>query len=187
MGNWEKVLQLINPLTLDTKIAQCQLNRALYHTGQLSSKMFAYPQRGGSEGLIFNEDIAALEPLLRSDIFFELGHINEAGHWAFEAFAVTGYSGWNLQRLALTSILKGDIPLAQKCLAMLDKTILFKSWAEHYRQFIYNRDLLQDDEQLKNLSKGMTKNDFIVLPDNFGNDLELIIKWLLNILWQIIY
>lgn len=175
-NDWVNVLRNITPETMNDKIIAFQFNRALYHTGKLSEKMFVYPQPAGSESLILTSEISFYIPLLRSDIFFELGHLNEAQHWACEALANNGNAPNNLKRLTLISILKGEDEVARKCLNLLDKTLLFRGWSEYYRHLIDNKSLILRDAKLKKIKSLMPKSDFLVLsgsPEDYFKSLLL--------------
>lgn len=175
-NDWVNVLKNITPETMNDKIIAFQFNRALYHTGELSEKMFVYPQPAGSESLILTSEIGFYLPMLRSDIFFELGYLNEAQHWACEALAINGNTANNLKRLTLISILKGEDEVARKCLNLLDKTLLFRGWSEYYRHLIDNKSLISRDAMLQRIKSLMPKSDFIVLsgsPEDYFKQLLL--------------
>lgn len=173
---WNDILRVVSPQSMNNIILICQFNRALYHTGRLSNEMFSYPQYAGVEGLILPRELGAAAPLLRSDIFFELGHVNEAQHWACEAIAVKGYTPSNLQRLVQTSILKGEYQIASKCINMLNKTLFYRDWAKHYQRYIKNKTLLNEDKELQGIYSLMPKTDFIVKAEFPIEELESLLK-----------
>ena len=171
-NDWNKVLNTVTPQMMNDKLIAFHLNRALYHTGKLSDLMFTYPQPAEVEGLFLTEGIGFVYPLQRSDLFFELGHLNEAQHWVCESLAHKGDTPWNLQRLALIAILKGDDQVANKCLNLLDKTLLFRNWAEKYRNYVRDKSLITHDEYLQKIKLSMPKTDFITNSDIPDFDLK---------------
>jgi hypothetical protein len=175
-SDWKNVLKIITPEVMNDKQIAFQFNRALYHTGELPEKMFIFPQPAGSEGLILTREIGFYLPILRSDLYFELGYLNESQHWVCEALAVNGYTPRNLQRLALISILKGEDGIANKCLNLLDKTLLFRGWAKQYRHYIKNKSLIIKDIQLRKIKSLMPNSDFIALPSAPENDLRSLLQ-----------
>ncbi|HVO72747.1 MAG TPA: DUF6057 family protein [Ignavibacteriaceae bacterium] len=175
-NDWLNVLNNVSPEDMNDRIMAFQFNRALYHVGELSEKMFVYPQPAGSESLILTFEIGSYLPMLRSDIFFELGNLNEAQHWACEALALNGNTANNLKRLALISILKSEDEVALKCLNLLDKTLLFRGWSEYYRKLIDNKSLISRDAGLQRIKSLMPKSDFIILsgsPEDYFKSLLL--------------
>ena len=175
-GEWQKIIEQVDLEMLNNKIIAFQLNRALYHTGRLASDMFLYPQLVGVDALILPHDISNMYPLDKCDILFELGNVSEAQHWVFESFAVTGYSPWNLQRLALISLVKGNDQVVIKCLNKLDKTLQFRKWASHYREYLSDKSLLDKDPILKKIRLSTAKSDFVIQPDNPSFDLEALLN-----------
>jgi len=175
-SDWKNVLKIITPEIMNDKQIAFQFNRALYHTGELPEKMFIFPQPAGSEGLFLNGEIGFYLSILKSDLFFELGYLNEAQHWVCEALAINGYTPRNLKRLALISILKGEDEVANKCLNLLDKTLLFRGWAKHYRHYIKNKSLIIKDIQLQNIKSLMPDSDFIALSGSPDNDLRSLLQ-----------
>ena len=175
-SEWQNLLNTVTPEEMDNKVIAYEFNRALYHTGKLADKMFTVPQPAGAEGLILPTDIGYVLALQKSDLFFELGHLNEAEHWVCEALAHKGNTPWNLQRLALITILKSDYGVANKCLNLLDKTLLFRGWAKQYRSYINNNTLINKDSNLRNIKSLMPDSDFIVISGAPDSDLKSLLE-----------
>jgi hypothetical protein len=159
---WNRILQLVKPLNQWNPIVAFQTNRALSHEGLLPYDMFSYSQLEGTNSLFLSKEMSYKTPILRSDLFFELGHVNEAEHWLLEAIAVKGYSVRNLKRLADIKILKGEAIAAQKCLLMLDKTILAHNWAKQRLKGLADNSLLATDKKLQHIKSLMVDQDFKV-------------------------
>ncbi len=138
-----------------------ETNRALYHSGKLLDKMFTFPQNLGIAGLFLTTQFSELSLLHNSDIAYDLGYYNESLHWAYEALSIKGETGWNLQRLALLHILKGEKSSARRCLLNLQNTILFEKWAEHYLAILDNDSLLRNDTLLKGKFARLINKDFM--------------------------
>jgi hypothetical protein len=172
MNDWKNLLKTVTPQMMNDKLIAFHYNRALYHSGKMSDFMFAYPQPSEVEGLVLSDELGFVYPLQRCDLFFELGHLNEAQHWVCESLAHRGYTPWNLQRLALISILKDNNQVANKCLNLLDKTMFFRKWSEKYRNYLKDKSLIDHDPYLKNIKLNMPKTDFIDNADIPDADLE---------------
>jgi len=162
-GQWEKVIEIARTRGSAYGLVTYQLNRALYHSGRMAEELFAAPQRLGVDGLFIPPRFQHLVPLQHSDLFFDLGLVNEAQRWAHEALSVTGDTPYNLQRLAEIYLIKGERSAAGKCLRMLRRTLWFRSWAEKY---LTAQDPLADDARLRAARSRMPEQDFVIAPEH---------------------
>jgi hypothetical protein len=161
---WRKILDIAQKGIPINNIVQCQVNRALYHAGFLCDDMFRLAQIFGSDGLFMQENLRDPFALQHSDIFFDLGLMNESEHWAHEAIAAKGDTPWILQRLALVNLLKENREVAEKYLAMLKKTVWHKSWAIEYEKFLNDRNDFWKQPQFRYLKGTMPESDFLISP-----------------------
>jgi len=175
-GRWQELLEISKNNRPSDRISAFHTNRALFHTGRLPDEFFTYPQFGGVDNLFLPTDYSFEIPLQKSDLYFELGHINEAEHWASEALAVRGYTPWNLQRIALTNLLKSRLEVVRKCLNHLDKTVFYRDWARHYRPYLDNPTLVAADRKLQQIRELIPNSDFIVRSMNPEFDLIMLLK-----------
>ncbi|MBN2001326.1 hypothetical protein JW935_27525, partial [candidate division KSB1 bacterium] len=134
--NWQKVLQTVKGYPHLNFYTAAQVNRALYHSGRLLETMFYWPQEWGSNGLLIPQEYGYAFPMQISDLFFDMGGITEAQHWAYEAQAVYIDSPWNIQRLFLTHVLKRNNIAALRYLTYISKSPLFKNWAKRHEIFL---------------------------------------------------
>lgn len=168
---WHDILKIADKHQPNHILTQYHTNRALYHTGRLSQDLFMVQQNWGVKGLIL--PIAYDKaPLDKSDIHFELGNINEAQRWAYEALTIIGETPSTLQRLALISILKADYEAAQKYLNLLKKTPLFKKWAKQHERFLHDTSLIAKDPEFRPTLRKMNHGDFLVRADQPLADLN---------------
>ncbi len=175
-GEWDRVLDMAQKGLPINSIVQCQVNRALYHTGQLCDEMFSMAQLFGRNGLFMHENFRGHHALQHSDLFFDLGLVNESEHWAYEAIAAKGDTAWNLQRLALVYLLEEDRDIAAKYLRMLQKTIWHKAWATEYQKYLSDSNAFWARPRSRYLRKTMPVSDFLVSP----TEPELCLEELLN-------
>jgi hypothetical protein len=103
-------------------ILSVQVNRALQATGRLLDEMFAWPQRDGEQGLIPANALCKAWPEEASRLFFDMGLIGEAQHWAHEAMTLRGPTPELLRLLGTIYMLKGDSEAADHFIANLAKT-----------------------------------------------------------------
>ncbi len=173
---WDKVLDIAQKGLPISNVVQCQVNRALYHTGYLCDKMFGMTQLFGSDGIFLHESVRAPFALQHSDLFFDLGLINESEHWAHEAIASNGDTAWNLQRLALVNLAKQKPVIAAKYLKMLHRTMWHKKWAEEHQKYLSPGSDFLEHPEFRYLKSVMPESDFLVSPAEPHLCLEELIK-----------
>jgi len=161
---WDKVLDIAQKGLPISNVVQCQVNRALYHAGYLCDKMFGMTQLFGGDGIFMHESFRAPFALQHSDLFFDLGLVNESEHWAHEAIAANGDTAWNLQRLALVNLLKGKRDIAAKYLGMLRKTMWHKKWAAEHQKYLSDGNDFLEHPKFRYLKSAMPESDFLVSP-----------------------
>ncbi len=167
---WQQVLETVKGTSrLDLEMI-FQANRAFYHLRLLSSDMFALPQIWGTHGLLMTQDDGFVHPLQNSDFYYDLGHINEAEHWAHEAMSIRGETGWTLEQLALVSIVKGEIDAAHVFISKLNQSLLFRKNANQLRQLLNDNTKFSRDPNILDIRSRMPnpEHDFIyysVSPD----------------------
>jgi len=163
-GEWDKVLEMAQEGLPVNNIMQCQVNRALYHCGLLSDKLFSIAQLFGGNGLFMADNLRATFPLEHSDVFFDLGLVNESEHWAYEALVVNGDTPWILQRLVLVNLSKENREVARKYLAMLQRTLWHRSWAAEHHKYLSDTTDFGTHPQFQYLRRAMPESDFLVSP-----------------------
>jgi hypothetical protein len=159
---WEKLLELVKDNNPDNRIISFHTNRALFHTGKLACDLFEYSQNFGKYGLLMEGilDIAYL--MDNSDLYFDMGHIGAAQHWAYEAQTKYENSPRVLKRLALTNIINGDFGAAKSILRILKKSILHKKWAGHYLLCIDDPLKLEEDSLVQMKRNIQPRDDFFI-------------------------
>ena len=140
------------------------VNRALYHQGRLLDEMFAYPQHprgllphsGAMEDVY--DDARALMKL--SDIFWDLGHVNESEHMAHEALESAGSRPWILRRIAMARIVKGQPEAARVFLRALSNDVLFGKEGEELLRRLEGDPGLSGDEEVRRVRQHMPTEDY---------------------------
>jgi hypothetical protein len=175
-GEWEKVLDIAEQHASTSHLPLYQVNRALYHCGRLCDDMFRFRQTDGVGGLFIDEKFRTYLPLQYSDVFFDLGLVNEAEHWAYEALAINGDTAWNLQRLVLVNLIKENRKVARKYLRMLQKTMWHRSWAKVYQNYLADGKNPTLVAQFAFLKSPMPKTDFLISSNAPERCLEEMLK-----------
>ncbi|WP_251620202.1 DUF6057 family protein [Odoribacter lunatus] len=98
---------------------------ALYHTGQLSYRLFDFPQVLGVKSLYFPWNSDSRESEYGHFLYEELGYINEAQRWEFEAMVVWGETAPHLLNLARYNILNGRPRVAQHFINKLKLSLFY--------------------------------------------------------------
>ena len=175
-AEWQKVLDIAQKGLPISNVVQCQVNRALYHSGYLPDKMFGMTQLFKGDGLFLHKSVRAPYALQHSDLFYDLGLINESEHWAHEAIASNGEAAWNLQRLVMVNLLKEKRDIAAKYLAMLHKTMWHKNWAEEHQKYLSDDNDFWAQPKFRYLKSVMPESDFLVSPAEPELCLEELLK-----------
>lgn len=176
LHKWDKLIDLAKKQQSDHIIVTFHTNRALYHQGRLLSDMFSFPQNWWVDGLIIPINIAYEMPLHRCDFWMECGHLNEAQHWAYEAFAIKGETVRNIKRLAEIHMLTNNVHAAEKCFTRLESTLFGRKWAINQRQALINQSVFYTNEEFREINSRKVKADFIVNPMYPESDLENIFQ-----------
>lgn len=104
-------------------------NMALYHTGQLPYQLFDYPPVLGVKALYFPWNSDSRESEYGHFLYEDLGHINAAHHWEFEAMTVWGETAFHLLNLARYNIVNHRPKVAQKFINKLKQSLFYRNEA----------------------------------------------------------
>jgi len=164
MEKWPEFLEQIEsyPSREYPGSVMLDINRALFATGQLGSKMFAYPQKHDT---LVRLGSLALPCKGGCEILLELGRINEAEHAALEALEVGGDRPETLRLLSTIYIVKGRSETARVFLGTLSKDVVHGQWAREYLRRLDEDPLLSSDPRIRHLRSIMPLTD-IPLDDN---------------------
>ena len=135
------------------------INRALFETGQLGSRMFSYPQH---PSVLFEIGSHAVPYKGGCEVLLRLGRINEAEHTALEALEINGARPETLRRLAIIYIVKDQPEAARVFLTMLSKDLVAGQWARDTLRRLEDDPRLSSDEQIRYLRSVMPLHDMII-------------------------
>jgi hypothetical protein len=160
-GEWEKVLDMVKGGRSGRSLVESQAYRSLYHAGRLGDELFRYARHFGGDGLFMHTSTLVLFPRQHSDLFFDLGILNESEHWAYEAIAMNGQTAWNLERLAIISILEDNKDVAARYLDKLRKTVWHRAVAKRYQKVLADTTLMYSLPEF-DYTKNAVQADFLV-------------------------
>lgn len=167
--NWEKGISISGDFKSADPLAVFYTNICLLKTGRLSTSMFNYSQVGRN-GLVLDWVEDDVTPFFGSEIFYQLGYVNEAYRWAYEAFIATGQGPRVLKRLVITSILNNDYKVAGKYADVLSKSLFYHNWAVSLRQFINDPDKSRIPEDISESANLDIRKDFFYDLDNYNSN-----------------
>jgi hypothetical protein len=144
---WDKIINKACKNQATTPLSVSCVNFALAQTGQLGDRLFEFYQNGG-EGLFPSFQRDMMSPLSTSEIFYQLGMVNDAQRYTFEAQeAIPNYnkSGRCTRRLAETNLINGDYEVAAKYLRTLQKSLFYSKWANKTMALLNNEKAINAD------------------------------------------
>ena len=160
--------------------AMYHVNRALYFTGDLPNRMFAYPQASNGRALTLTREnttlMAQSTPRQCSEILFDLGRINESEHMASEALEIFGNWPSILERLVRINVLKGRPEAARRYVSLMECSLLHATWAREMSRQLDEDPTLSDDPSVA------SRRDIMLQQDSIGNatDIEGMLQELLE-------
>lgn len=167
-SQWQKIINKAEKKQAETPMGVACVNLALAKTGQLSDRLFEFYQNG-SDGLFpaFERDMTS--PVSTSEVFYNLGMINDAQRYIFEAQeAIPNFrkSGRFTKRLAETNLINGQYNVASKYLRMLHKTLFYRSWANSVADMIGDEKQINSDPEYGKLRKYRQKKKDYLFSDS---------------------
>ena len=157
---WKEVLDLAHRYPGNNQLVMYYTNLALYNSGQMADQFFSYKQ-AGTNGLWLPWKRNETTSFFGGEVFYELGYNNEALRWAFEAMVVKGPNPRSLKRLVMTNIINHNYAVAGKYLTLLEQTLFYKTWAQHYRACLDNPNMLNDNAEIMGKRHLLIRNDFV--------------------------
>jgi hypothetical protein len=159
---WNEVLKTAESIEKYDFRVNFQVNRAYSHLGYLPDRLFGYPQLLGIFGLFFEPKMmVGNSDMPTSDLYFDLGFMNESQHWAFEAETLLPHSPRILKRLVLINLVNRKYDLASEFLNVLDRNMLCHQWVEKYQRYVSDTTLAAKDELISQKRKYTPKKALV--------------------------
>lgn len=174
-SDWDGTLKLSSIIPDNNRLAMYFTNLALYKSGRMGDELFHYRQSGtGGLWLGWNSD--GLTQFFGSEIYYHLAYISEAYRWTFEGMVAKGPNPRSLKRLAVTSIINGDLGIAEKYLNVLNQSLFYKKWARYYLSYINNPGLISADKEITEKRHFRIHNDFISSMKDYDIRLQQLLE-----------
>lgn len=168
---WDQILEMSGG-KITNQLYACYLNLALAHKGVLADEAFRYNQRGIG-GLVVTWNKSSPISALLSEVYFAMGNVAVAQEQAFEANigALCDGNPRMIKRLVQTNLIYGAFPVAEKYIALLERTYYYKDWARAQRQFLYDDEAILRDPLLGKMRKCLLSDNKLSQSDRFENEL----------------
>ena len=136
-GDWDKVLETCDKLLASGRknhLAAYLRSIALFKKGMLYDHIFDLPQHFGLRALFFPWQGSKNQAEYGHYVFEELGAINSAHRWAFEAMVGWGETAATIRNLARYNIAQGRMRVAAKFINILEHTMFYRDDAAELRR-----------------------------------------------------
>jgi len=134
------------------------VNRALYHTGQLSYDMFSWPQNPAT--LFLSTKKYEHASCKKSGIYLDIGLLNMAENALTESLEGLGERPSILKELALINMVKANYHSARIYLGALSKTLFYDDWANNYLEHLKSDPDLSEDKEIQRLRSVRMEKDY---------------------------
>jgi len=173
---WDQVIEICRSNT-NNSLFMNALNLSLSKKGQLLSHLFNYRQ-SGMESLAVKYMSQSEVTNLLSKIYFQMGDIAAAQDAAFDAqTGVTHGLPASYKMLVQTNLVNGAYPVAEKYIALLEKTRNYRDWATAQRKFLYDDEAVLQDPVLGVRRRSLPKeNQFVLFGGYPSEDLIYILE-----------
>lgn len=143
---WDDVLLKYPKVECYDRMVNFQFNQAIAHSGQMLEQLFNYPQVLGTQGLFLDRPFTSEVALPNSDLYFDLGNIDESQRFAFESQTLMAYSPRVLKRLILNSLILEDYEAAKTFSNVLSKNPVENDWLKKYENILENPEKAVDNK-----------------------------------------
>lgn len=136
---WDAIVNKPESEQINSDLAVWSSNYALAMRGQLSDFLFFYRQTGPQGLFDDGQQKEVLSYFTLSDIFLQLGMVNNAERMAFDLKQYIPHnhkSGRLYRRLAETNLINGNYTIAVKYLKILKSTLFYGRWADTFLEHI---------------------------------------------------
>lgn len=157
---WGKLIKVMDEKALNDYTLVFQANRALYFTGNYLDNACKIPQKFGTHSLLIEHNVNKSILMPTSDIYYDLGLINEARHWAHEAYTSFGNQPRILKRLVEVNIISQKYNTAKKYILLLKKSLTHRNWALEQEKLLFNETLISTHNEYSTKRNQLAQTDF---------------------------
>lgn len=154
-NNAEKTARAATSLENYSFSANLNYNLVMGKTGILNDNFFNFFQIAGPDALFPDVEFSSEMSFIAADFYYDLGHISEARHHAYEALVNFPYSPRALQILVKTHLITGEYRAAERCLHILSKGLIGREMVKEYLPYVEDTALISSHKEF------MEKRSFI--------------------------
>lgn len=158
--NYKNVFKLVNRLDTYDRFANFYIYQALYYTGNLSKDLFKFSQLSGKDALFVDEPFGGNICMPASYLYYNLGLINIALRYAFEAHTLLPESPYVLMQIIDCLIILNDYQNAQVYINLLKRNILYKGFVSDRESFIKGKGSPKLKEMIQIKRSFLPNRDF---------------------------
>lgn len=146
---WNDVLKVARRQKEEpTRLLVMSTNLALYKLGMAGDRMFQYPN--GDKPMRSPRLIVPIH-IAGPSFYYQYGLPNYCTKWCMEGVVEYGLNVTGLKYFVLSSLLNGDIALAQKYNDVLRSTLFYQTWALKYQKFIDHPETIATATEFANI------------------------------------
>lgn len=140
-GEWEKVLNCCQRYRGNNQLVRYFNNMALYHTGRLPYDLFETPQTMGVQSLYLPWKSDSRQSEYGHYLYEQLGYINEAHRWEFEAMVVFGETAPHLINLIRYNIVNHRPKVAMRFIRTLKQSLFYREQAAELEKYVSSGEI----------------------------------------------
>lgn len=160
---WDDILKRASESEVRTAFWSNCVNLALSQKRQLAERQFEFYQ-SGDDAIIMPRMRDQTSNLPSAEAFFRLGMINSAQRYMFdiqESILNGRMSGRCTKRIVECMLINGHYQTAAKYIALLKKSLFYRSWAEEAEQYLGNESKIDHHPVWGRLRRFRFKTDFL--------------------------
>lgn len=143
--------------------------------GQLPDYLFKHENYGVSS-LLYLPQARTVDVRL-AHIMYAMGNIAAAQNVAFNAlFTTEGIAPQMLRLNIKIELIRGSYEVAEKYIALLEKSLYYRRWASSMRRFLYNDAVVEADPELGTARRSMRTSEGFVMDGNPVDELMRVVR-----------
>ena len=146
---WRKVLEVAKKQTqTPTRLIVLNKNLALLKLGKAGDEMFHYLDGGEAPESPLQIRLMQVGGKM---LYYHYARMNFCYRWCLEDAVEYGWKVDYLKYMVRTSLISGELGLAQKYINTLKKTLFYREWAEKYEKMVRNPQLIAKDREMASI------------------------------------
>lgn len=176
-NHWQKVLILSGKYRMRSSLATYYTNMALAKLGLMADELMNYYQPAAT-GLFIpvnaNENYFTIT--MSNEVYWQLGDVNAAQHSALLGmiFSPKSENSRLMKRLVEINIVNGEYPVAEKYIAILEKTLFHRLWAKEKRKYLYNESACSSSKWISEKRKIIPSSDLLKKSNEYLTTLSML-------------